>query len=95
MSEEYDSFLKRWSSKKQAQREAGVDADTAPLIESETANQSEPSLDTENQLTDADMPPLESLGEESDYSGFLSPEVSEALRKKALRKMFHLAAYIT
>ncbi|SVE49060.1 uncharacterized protein METZ01_LOCUS501914, partial [marine metagenome] len=25
------------------------------------------------------MPTLETLGEESDYSGFLSPEVSEAL----------------
>ena len=44
-------------------------------------------------LTDADMPALETLGEDSDYSGFLSPEVSEALRKKALRKMFHLATY--
>ncbi|MEC9328226.1 MAG: DUF3306 domain-containing protein [Pseudomonadota bacterium] len=39
------------------------------------------------------MPTLETLGEDSDYSGFLSPEVSEALRKKALRKMFHLATY--
>ena len=40
-------------------------------------------------LGDADMPPLDSLGPESDYSGFLSPGVSEELRRLALRKLFH------
>ena len=39
-------------------------------------------------LTDADMPPLASLGFDSDFSGFLSPEVSDAVRKQALRKLF-------
>ena len=43
--------------------------------------------------TDADMPPLESLGEDSDYSGFLSPEVSDKLRQTALRKLFHGKAF--
>lgn len=43
--------------------------------------------------TDDDMPPLESLNEHSDYSGFLSPGVSEKLRKQALRKLFHLDVY--
>jgi len=37
---------------------------------------------------DEDMPPLESLGEDSDYSSFLSPRVSAELRKQALRKLF-------
>lgn len=37
---------------------------------------------------DEDLPPLESLDEHSDYSGFMSPRVSEALRKQALRKLF-------
>jgi len=46
------------------------------------------SLDDKPVLTDADMPPIESLNEESDYSGFLSPEVSDGLRKQALRKLF-------
>ncbi|MEJ2397780.1 MAG: DUF3306 domain-containing protein [Gammaproteobacteria bacterium] len=50
-----------------------------------------PSEKVDTQPTDADMPPLESLTEDSDYSGFLSPKVSEALRKKALRKLFHSA----
>ena len=39
-------------------------------------------------LTDADMPPIETLTEDSDYTGFMSPEVSEELRKLALRKLF-------
>jgi len=41
-----------------------------------------------NELTDADMPDLDSLGEDDDYSGFLSPGISEALRNRALRKLF-------
>ncbi len=44
-------------------------------------------------LTDADMPPLSSLGDEDDYSGFMSPGVSEALRKKALRQLFMSAQF--
>ena len=40
-------------------------------------------------LADEDMPPLETLTEESDYTGFLSPKVSDELRKLALRKLFH------
>ena len=34
------------------------------------------------------LPPLEALDENSDYSAFMSPRVSEAMRKQALRKLF-------
>lgn len=34
------------------------------------------------------MPPLDSLTADSDVSGFLSPRVSEALRKAALQRLF-------
>ena len=47
----------------------------------------------ERVLTDEDMPPLESLDEASDYSGFLSPGVSEGLRRRALRKLFTSAVF--
>jgi hypothetical protein len=40
-------------------------------------------------LTDADMPALAALDEDSDYSVFFSPKVSEELRRLALRKLFH------
>ena len=44
-------------------------------------------------LADEDMPPIESLTEHSDFSGFLSPGVSEGLRKLALRKLFNSATF--
>jgi hypothetical protein len=39
------------------------------------------------------MPPLETLTADSDYSGFLSPKVSESLRRAALRRLFHGSAF--
>ena len=38
--------------------------------------------------TDQDMPPVESLKAGDDVSGFFSPKVSAALRKRALRAVF-------
>lgn len=35
-----------------------------------------------------ELPPVESLTPESDFSGFLHPEVDEKLRRAALRKLF-------
>jgi len=72
------SFLRRWS-----QRKRQAKAPESPP--------SEPPA--ESALTDADMPPLESLDEKSDYSGFLSPKVSQELRRLALRKLFHAPAF--
>ena len=61
-------------------RESADDAGEAAVIE-------------EKVLTDEDMPPLDGLDENSDYSGFLSPGVSEALRRRALRKLFSSAVF--
>lgn len=44
-------------------------------------------------LTDADMPTIESLSEESDYSQFLSAGISDELRNLALRKLFNLPQF--
>ena len=41
-------------------------------------------------LGDADMPPVESLDESSDFSCFLSEGVSEGLRRQALDRLFRL-----
>ncbi len=35
-----------------------------------------------------DLPPIESLGEDSDYSAFLNSDVPAELQRKALRKLF-------
>lgn len=77
-----ENFLTRWSRRKQGTLGQKQDA---PIVTAES-----PVEDTEKTLpTDADMPSIESLTEDSDYAGFLSPKVSEALCKQALRKLFH------
>ena len=47
----------------------------------------------EKELTDEDMPDIDSLTEKSDFSMFMSPGVSETLRKLALRKLFSGASF--
>ena len=69
----------------------------APDVRDSDAGASGPAAsaaaEAEKVLTDEDMPSLDSLGEDSDYSGFLSPGVSEALRRRALRKLFTSAVF--
>ena len=79
-----EGFLNRWSRLKQ-------DAVQPPVIEEELELPAE--SEAPPPLTDADMPPLESLDENSDYSGFLSPEVTENLRQQALQKLFRSACF--
>jgi hypothetical protein len=43
--------------------------------------------------TDAELPSLDTLDENSDYSGFLSPKVTGDLRRLALRKLFQSAKF--
>jgi len=79
-------FISRWSRLKRA-------AASPPQAVAESSEASLPEEVSEQPLTDADMPPLESLDETSDYTGFLSEKVSESLRRQALRKLFHQAAF--
>jgi hypothetical protein len=78
---EDENIISRWSRRKQ---EMGKESTVTEKITPTPDAIAEKPL-----LTDADMPAIESLTEDSDYSGFLSPKVSEALRKQALRKLFH------
>jgi hypothetical protein len=86
-----ESALSRWSRRKQeAQvREAG---DETPVLD-DSASLASPVSDEIAQapepLTDADMPDIDALDENSDFSGFMSPGVSDELRNIALRKLFH------
>ncbi len=90
-----EGFLSRWSRRKREaiapEQLANVDA---RAVESEIAKT--PAGDTvepANDKTDADMAPIETLDENSDYSPFLSPKVSQKLRSVAMRKLFHMAAF--
>ena len=81
-----EDFLKRWSRRKLETQHDSPDVAAGELRE---ANSPAPLADEPEQvLTDADMPPIESLGEDSDYAPFLSPGVSDDLRQQAMRKLF-------
>lgn len=80
-----ENFLARWSRRKSAPRAAEDDA-------RREAEATAPAAAGQPELTDADMPAIESLGEDSDYAAFMSPKVSEALRRQALHRLFHLPA---
>ena len=98
--------LRRWARRKREvarenkaadeARERGASRDlseAAHVGREPTGDASEPTIVEEHVLTDEDMPPLDSLGENSDYSGFLSSGVSEGLRRRALRKLFSSAVF--
>jgi hypothetical protein len=91
----------RWSRRKARARAVPAPAapraqppasDAVPAAAADGAGHA-PDAPPERALTDADMPALEALGEDDDYSGFLSPGVSESLRLKALRKLFISAKF--
>lgn len=92
-----ENFLNRWSRRKQAdcKGETMADAGPAPAATGIPPREAAPTVDEDPQqeLTDADMPPIDSLDSDSDFSVFMSPKVSEQLRTQALRKLFHLPAF--
>ncbi|MDX1823748.1 MAG: DUF3306 domain-containing protein [Thiohalomonadales bacterium] len=86
LAQDEESLLGRWSRRKHEAR--NNDEETKEQENTVNIESIKPAA-----LTDADMPPIESLNEDSDYSGFLSPRVSETLRKQALHKLFHSPAF--
>jgi hypothetical protein len=104
-----DGFLARWSRRKlgtdtesgqveRPQIEAQVAEDPvaeAPVVEAQP--EPEP-IDPRtgkpmSELTDEDMPAIELLNAESDLRCFMSGKVSQALRMKALTRVFHSPKY--
>jgi hypothetical protein len=86
-----ESFLSRFHRRKTEARQSVAVASDVPAT---TTDPEEPQPQTEDvapTLTDADMPDIETLNFESDFSGFLSEKVSRGLRRQALRKLFHSA----
>ena len=78
-------FLERWARRK---REASGVGEARPATSA--PRDARPS---ERVLTDADMPPVETLQDGDSVAPFFSPGVSEALRKAALRRVFHGARF--
>ena len=88
-----ERFLARWSRRKTS---ALVEQEAQPVaaeVADETSQCPVVAPTRIAEKTDADMPPIESLDADSDYAQFLSPGVSEQLRRAALRKLFHQPRY--
>jgi len=83
--------LARWSRRKALVR-AGQEPET-PVVAGNSSPDAPTVTDTAAEKTDADMPPIDSLHQDSDYAAFLSPKVSEKLRRMALRKLFQLPQF--
>ncbi|MEH6628338.1 MAG: DUF3306 domain-containing protein [Motiliproteus sp.] len=91
-----EGFISRWSRLKQngddeqALTESVKTEPLNALVADESAAEVEEEVPP---LTDVDMPDVETLNEDSDFTGFLSEGVSDALRSKAMRKLFHLPEF--
>ena len=100
---EQESRLSRWSRRKQQTAEATEKEDVALELKEQALRENEiqesPGEDQQQSeaqdpvLSDADMEPVEELTENSDFSKFMSPGVSDELRNLALRKMFQAPSF--
>jgi len=91
-----ESFLLRWSRRKRAVRrsEGEERAPQPPAEDGQSPDQhTEAAEAAPSERAQAELPDPETLDEHSDYSAFLSSEVSEALRRRALRRLFMSAKY--
>jgi len=90
-------FFNRWSRLKSA----GGDSESESIPDQRVPQGSEvettsPGKPRSREATDEplpDLPPIESLNEDSDYTLFLSSRVPEEIRNQALRKLFHLPQF--
>jgi hypothetical protein len=94
-----ESGLSRWARRKQEAREAPeapAIVNEMPVVEAESMLDVPVTDEISEEpvaLTDADMPAIDTLGEDSDFTGFMSPGVSDELRNLALRKLFHAPVF--
>jgi hypothetical protein len=90
-----EGFLSRWSRRKRDTSGAPKGSNGTVANVSDAVDMPDPgeAIQAREDLTDDDMPPLESLDENSDYSGFFSPKVSAGVKRAALRKLFRSAMF--
>ncbi len=90
-------FLGRWSERKANSHQLTEQAESAdpassqqdlPAVQDDAGKEEEAPV-----LCDEDMPAIESIKGDSDVAGFMSPGVTEGLRKQALRRLFHAAEF--
>jgi hypothetical protein len=83
MAEDREPFLKRWARLKSEQ----AAPDAAPAVEATVPVASAPA-DAPAEVRPEDLPPIEELTAESDFTPFLQAGVPEELKRLALRKLW-------
>lgn len=93
MADRDEGFLSRWSRLKQEERDQKSVAapeesrqDEVLPVSPAAAPDADPPAEVED--PNADLPPIESLEKDSDYTAFLRPGVAPELRKQALAKLW-------
>ena len=89
MAETDDGFLSRWSRRKREERpreDADDDAGAQPEAAGEHA---EFQAENEREIVES-LPDIETMDDSSDFSVFLQDGVPEALKRRALRKLWRL-----
>jgi hypothetical protein len=86
---EEEGIYSRWSRRKSQLAEQSA----TPAVDIEYPLSTPAAEPEPEELEKPPLPDVTTLDEDSDYSGFLSPEVDEKLRKFALRKLFHLPKF--
>ena len=92
--EEGEGFLSRWSQRKAMARD-GVELpdepelpEQPPVVDAAAVDHPPAEVEPGEAEAPTELPPLESLDENSDYSAFLNKDVPPDLRQQALRKLF-------
>lgn len=84
-----ETFLSRWSRRKQAARVGRAEADEPESPESKAPAPAQAPAESETETkASLDLPPIESLGKDSDYAPYLREGVPENLRRQALSRLW-------
>ena len=84
-----EPFLSRWSKRKSESRSGAVDTREPALPVAPPAEAPPPAEAAEAKAAaPQSLPPVESLTPESDFTGFMRPEVDEGVKRQALRALF-------
>lgn len=83
-----DNFLSRWSRRKTASK-TGPDRPAADAVPAKAGTPSMPALPpvAQSEASPQPLPPVESLTFDSDFTGFMKPDVDPALRREALKTL--------